>query len=136
MTTSDQARDDHARVTREAPPAGLDEGLGGGATATRVAVRMLLHLVAPALEDVVGIEAQVDGVVAQEALRVDRRRQLVVVAVLERGEIAQPDLRVALGAIQVDALALAGGLKRLADRRRRSGVDRVSIAAEPLPRRS
>ena len=98
-------------------------GCGGGATAIRSDDLKRLHLVAPALEQLVGVEAQVDGVVAQEALGVDRRRQVVVCAVLERRQVAQPDLGVALGAVQVDALALAGKLKRLADGRCRSGID-------------
>ena len=67
----------------------------------------LAALAPPLAEDVVGVEAEVERVVAQEALRVDGARQLAVVAALERGEVAGPDLRVALGAVQVDALALA-----------------------------
>ena len=107
-------------------PPGSASGIGGGATATRRRCAQLLHLLAPAIEDLVWLEAEVDRVVAQEALGVDRRRQLVPVAVLERRQVAQADLGVALGAIQVDALALARELERLADGRRRGRVDRRS----------
>ena len=62
-------------------------------------------LAAPLEEDLVGIETEIQGVVAQEALRVDRPGQLAVLAPLEGAEIACPDLRVALGAVEVDALA-------------------------------
>ena len=73
---------------------------------------------APPLEqDVVGVEAEIQRVVAQEALGVDRAGQLPVVAALERAEVARPDLRVALGAVQVDALALAGGVQALGQAR-------------------
>ena len=77
---------------------------------------LALALLPPPLEeDLVGVEAEVEGVVAQEALRVDRARQLAVVAALEGAQVARPDLRVALGAIQIDALALTGREQPLAE---------------------
>ena len=77
-------------------------------------------LAAPLEEDLVGVEPEVEGVVAQEALRVDRPGELAVVAALERAEVARPDLRVALGAVQVDALGLAGGQQPLGQGRLRT----------------
>ena len=89
-----------------------------------------LHLVAPALEHLFGIEPEVDGVVAQEALGVDRRRQVLVGTVFQRRQVAQPDLGVALGAVQIHALALAGQLERLAKGRRRGRVDGRPVTAK------
>ncbi len=77
---------------------------------------------APPLEqDLVGVEPEIERVVAQEALRVDRAGELLVVAALQRAQVACPDLRVALGAIEIDALALARGVEAL--RKARTGID-------------
>ena len=65
------------------------------------------------VDQVLGIEPEVRPVVAQEALRVDRAGQVRIVAELERGEIALPDLRVALDAGEVHTLPLAGGAQDL-----------------------
>ena len=66
------------------------------------------------VDEVFRVEPQVDAVVAEEALRVHRTRQVPVLACLEGGEVAAPDLRVALHAVEVDALRLAGGAEHLA----------------------
>jgi len=99
------------------PSAGLDDRHGRWYDRHPGGGALLLHLIAPAIEDVVRLEAQIDGVVAQEALGVDRRRELVVVAVFEGRQVAQPYLGVALGTVQVNALTLAGQLERLTHRR-------------------
>src|SRR3990172_6490151 len=54
-----------------------------------------------------GVEAQVERVVAQEAFRVHRSGKFPEVAALERSEEPGADLRVPLGTVQVNALALA-----------------------------
>ena len=82
--------------------------IGRGTTMTGCCLLDLAALAAPLEQDVVRIEAEVQRVVAQEALGVDRPGQLLVVAPLEGGQVACPDLRVALGAVQIHALALAG----------------------------
>ena len=86
----------------------------------------LAALAPPLEEDLVRVEAEVQRVVAQEALGVDRARQLAVLAALEGAQVARPDLRVALGAVEVDALALAGGEQAL--RRGRPPVRRPASA--------
>src|SRR5215212_10150208 len=86
-----------------------------------------LRFVAPAGQHVFRIEPEIDRVVAQEALGVDQRRQGGVLAVLERGEVLQADLRVALGAEEVDALVLASNLQHVADAWRGRGVDGRAI---------
>ena len=68
-------------------------------------------LAAPLGEDLVRVEPEVERVVAQEALGVDRARQVLVVAALEGAEVARPDLRVALGPVEVDALAFTCGVE-------------------------
>ena len=50
------------------------------------------------VDEVLGIKAQVEPVVAQESLRVDRPRQVAVLAGLEGLHVSGPDLRVALDA--------------------------------------
>ena len=127
-----QAGNDDCRRERHAPTAGLDERHGRRRNGYTSCGPQLLHLFAPSVEQIVGIEAQVDRVVTQEALRVDRRRQVIPVAVLERGEVLHADLGVALGAIQVDAFALTSELERLAHRRSCGRIDRVPISTQPL----
>ncbi len=86
------------------PLRGVDDGARHRDDGLRLAVGAAL---APPLEqDVVRIEAEIQRVVAQEALGVDGTRQLAVVATLEGGEVARPDLRVPFRAVEVDALAL------------------------------
>ena len=87
-------------------------------------------LVPPLEQDVFRVETEIERVVAQEPLRVDRPGQLLVVAALECAEIAGTDLGVALGAIEVDALALAGRVEPFGKasgraRRRRPGQRRT-----------
>ncbi len=98
----------------------------------------LAALAPPLLEDLVGVEAEVERVVAQEALRVDRAGELLPVAALHRVEVARPDLRVALGAVQVDALALARLVEAL--RQARGGVwgrlGRIGAVTRRRPPRS
>ena len=94
--------------------------------------RRVAALAPPLADDVLGVEPEVERVVAQEALRVDGARQLGVVALLERGEVAGADLRVALGAVEVDALALA---RRRAGARAATGRPRVASRAVGVARR-
>ena len=96
--------------------------------------RRVAPLAPPLADHVLGIEPEVERVVAQEALGVDGARQLRVVAVLERGEVAGPDLRVALGAVEVDALALARGDEALGQARDRPPWRSARSASRP-PRR-
>ena len=90
-------------------------GWGGGLTLGVSARARLVDLLAPAGQHLVGVEPEVGGVVAQEALGVDGRRQVRDVAAFERHEMTRADLRLALGARQIDALAFAGGLQDLTD---------------------
>src|SRR5439155_24031167 len=69
--------------------------------------------------DDVGVEPQVLGVVAQEALRVDRARELAELARFQGGEVARPDLRITGGSFQFDALALARHQEDLSELARR-----------------
>src|SRR5439155_17207808 len=73
------------------------------------------------------VEPEVDGVVAQEALRVHGPGQVAVVARLEGAQVAHPDLGVALGPDEVDALVLARRGQPI--RQARSRVDRVGPLA-------
>ena len=100
---------------------------GRGTAMTGAGGPHVAALAAPLAEDLLGLEAEVQRVVAQEALRVDGARQLAVVAALEGGQVAGPDLRVALGAVEVDALALAGGVQPLGQRR--DGLDATATTA-------
>src|SRR4029079_6152257 len=87
----------------------------------------------PLAQDVLGVEAEVDRLVAQEALRVDGSGQVAVVARLERAQAPDPDLGLALGADQVDALALARGGQPVGQAR--AWIDGiVAIDAEALGR--
>ena len=111
--------------------------IGRGTVMTGAISRWLAALAPPLGEDLVRVEPEVERVVAQEALRVDVAGELLPVAALQRGEIAGPDLRVALGAVQVDALALARRVEplgqaqdRLGGRRRRLGALAADGAAE------
>ena len=73
-------------------------------------------LAAPLADDLLGVQPEVERVVAQEALGVDGAGELGVLAVLEGGQVPGPDLGVALGAVQVDALALARRQQALRER--------------------
>ena len=95
--------------------------IGRGTAMTGCRVASLAALAAPLVEDLLGIEPEVERVVAQEALRVDGAGQLLVIAALEGAQVAGPDLRVALGPVQVHALALAGGVQALGQAGRRVG---------------
>ncbi len=90
-------------------------------------------LVAPLEEDLVRVEAQVEGVVAQEALGVDGSREFPVVAALQGGKVASADLRVALRPIQIDALPLARGEEPLRQAGRRLGGDRGAVVEVGTP---
>ena len=85
------------------------------------------------IDQVVGVEAEVEAVVAQEAAGVDGPRQVAVLAVLEGGQVADPDLGVALDTRQVDEPGLASGpqhfaeLGRLALRHSPSSSRNVSV---------
>ena len=81
-------------------------GFGASARTACGSLR-IAPLASPLEQDVIRVEAQVQRVVAQEALGVDVAGQLPVVTTLEGGEVASPDLGVPLGPVQVDALALA-----------------------------
>ncbi len=87
-------------------------------------------LAAPLADHVIRIEAQVQRVVAQEALRVDGSRQLGVLAVLERREVAGADLRVPLRTVQVNALALAGSEQAL----RQQGAGLLGVRSVAIAR--
>ena len=104
--------------------------IGRGTARTGVDLLAVAALAAPLVQDLVRIEAEIERVVAQEALRVDGARQLAVVAALEGAEIAGPDLRVALGAVQVDALALARVVEPLRQARRGLGRDAAAGLAD------
>ena len=85
----------------------------GGAGDARSAVPLVFQPVE--VGQVLRVKAQVGAVVAQEALRIDRARQLSVLTTLERREVPRPDLRVALDAGQVDALRFASGPQDLTE---------------------
>ena len=123
-----QGRDDDDRRERQAL-ARRGEGLGDGQHRLGGDLRVAA-LPPPLADDVLGVEAEVERVVAQEALRVDGARQLAVLAVLEGGEVAGPDLGVALGPVEVHALALAGREQAL--RQRRTGLRRVGAIGVAL----
>ena len=103
---------------------------GRGAIGTGADSRRRTSLASPLVEDLVRVEAEVERVVAQEALRVDVARQLLVVATLERAQVARPDLRVALGPVQVDALGFAGRVQALGEAERRVG--RAALVGRPV----
>ncbi len=105
---------DDARRERQAAPGWGDRSRNGDDRLRRCAVAAFA---APLDEDLVGVEAEVQGVVAEESLRVDGSRQLLVVAPLECPEIARANLRVALGPVEIDALAFSGGVEPLGERR-------------------
>ena len=101
--------------------------------------RLLLAVAAlttPLDQDLVRVEPEVERVVAQEALGVDRARQLLVVAALEGAQVARPDLGVALGPVEVDALALACGVQPFRQARRRLGGDAPAGVRPVDPHRS
>ncbi len=66
-------------------------------------------------DEIFGGQLEILGVVAQEALRVDRARQRLVVAVLERLQELLADARVGGGLLERDALLLTLRPKRLAE---------------------
>ncbi|MDP9251985.1 MAG: hypothetical protein M3O80_03175 [Chloroflexota bacterium] len=70
-------------------------------------------------DEIFGGQLEILGVVAQEALRVDRARQRLVVAVLERLQELLADARVGRGLLERDALLLTLRPKRLAEPRYR-----------------
>jgi hypothetical protein len=93
--------------------------------------REVAPLALPLARDVLRVEPEVERVVAQEALGVHGSRQVGVLARLERGEVLDADLGLALGAQQVDALALSGLDQSL--RERGAGFRRVdTVAVTPL----
>ena len=114
------ARDREPLARRGDRPRNDDRGLDGGRVAP---------LTAPLLEDLVGVEAEVERVVAQEALGVDGPGQVPPLALLERGQVAGADLRVALGSRKVDALVLAGREQAL--RQRAGREDRRARTSRP-----
>ena len=107
------------------PGRGASSGLGTARTGS-AGIDDVALLPLPLADDVLGVEPEVERVVAQEALGVDGARQLGVLAVLEGGEVAGADLRVPLGAIEVDTLALASRVEPLGQRR--AGVGGEALA--------
>ena len=105
-----QRGDDDARRERHALARRRDRR---GTTMAGGASFALPRSRAPLEQDLVRVEAEVQRVVAQEALGVDGARQLLLVAALEGAEVAGPDLGVAFGAVEVHALALARGVQAL-----------------------
>ena len=89
--------------------------IGRGTAMTACGSWGVAALAPPLEQDLVGVEPEVERVVAQEALGVDGAGELAIVAALERGEVAGADLRVPLRAVQVDALALASGEEALGE---------------------
>ncbi len=121
----EQAEDHEAGREGQALARGGDGSRDGD---DRLWLARVATLAAPLEEDLVRVQAEVQRVVAQEALGVDRPRQLTVVAAFQGGQVAGPDLRVALGAVEVDALALAGreqALRQARGRVRRQAARRV-----------
>ena len=113
------------------PWRGASSGLGT-ASAGSGGDRRVAALALPLADDVLGVEAEIQRVVAQEALGVDGARQLGVLAVLERGQVARADLRVALGPVEVDALTLARRVEPLGQRRTGVGGEPLAhLAARP-----
>ncbi len=100
------ANDDQAGRERQPAAWGGDRPRHGD---DRLRLARVASLSAPLEQYLIGVEAEIERVVAQEALRVDRAGQLAVIAPLEGGQVACPDLGVALGAVQVHALPLASG---------------------------
>ena len=102
-------------------------GCGGGATLTTSTLRGWSASRRQRADDLVGVEAEVERVVAQEAPRVDGRGKVIHVATLERDEMAGADLRLAFSPDQIDALALSRGLEDLSDLRSPLGLDRPRL---------
>src|SRR4029079_14931595 len=96
----------------------------------------LAALAPPLPDDLFGIEPEIQRVVAQEALRVEVAGQLAVLAPLQGRQVAGANLRVALGAVEVDALALARRVEPLGEAQ--AGASRGSSGrlAIPLPSRA
>jgi len=70
-------------------------------------------------DEVLGGQLEILGVVAQESLRVDRARQRLVIAVLERLQELLADACIGGGLLERDALLLTLRPKRLAEPRYR-----------------
>ena len=98
-----EGRDDDARAEDDPAARGLD----GARHDDRRLQRDRPALAAPGAEGLVGVQPEVDGVVAQEPPGVDAARQLLLVAALHRREVLAADLGLALGAQEVHALRLA-----------------------------
>ncbi len=133
-----QEQDDHDaqdRRDREAgregePATGVGQGLRGRdhGGARRPQARVLLLV--PAIQHLHRVEPQVERVVAQEALGIDRAGQLRVVAVLECRQVPGADLGVALRTVEVDALLLAGRVQHVSNARRRRRVDGRALTSQ------
>ena len=106
--------------------------IGRGTAMTGAGSAAVAALAPPLAQDLVRVEPEVERVVAQEALGVDRAGQLLVVAALEGAQVARPDLGVALGAVQVDALALARGVQALGQASGRARRRRHASGVRPV----
>ena len=95
----------------------------------RLGRSQIAALAAPLLEHVLGIQSEVDRVIAQEPLRIDGPRKLPVVASFQGTKVAGSDLGVAFCSKQVDALALTGTRQSI-----RQGRRRVGRCARPVRR--
>ena len=117
----DQARREGQALARRGDrPRDRDDGLG---------LARIPALATPLEQDIVRVQAEVQRVIAQESLGVDRSRELAVVTALEGSEVADPDLGVALSAVEVDALALSCGEQAFGQAR--SGLGRDPGARPP-----
>ncbi len=80
-----------------------------------------------------GVDADGAGEGLDEADRVRKRRQMVVVVGLDRGEVAQRHARVARDVDQVEAARSPGGGKDRADRPRRTVLSRCRFGIHGGP---